>query len=295
MADRIADGVESERTVMAQTDGAAGAANVEDAVDTARDADATDVSDISGATHTGNAANAQPPQAAQTPQLPPTPQTAGANTAIEVIDGTIATVDVSKHPVASIPESDLSLADIERSRSRPLQWSVYGVLVLIALIAPYWLGRTLAVNRTAWLVKHLSLLNVQGVAFVSWTVTLLAFTGLGLMIVDVRKWLWRTVFVIGLAAEQFIAGLCLLRLNFWYSTYVVYGKSAGLANAANLGIIAAGFGLAVFAVLWVGLLVLVRKDSPLNVLTRSWASFIMFFVIELIALAIVLGALLNMF
>lgn len=274
MADRIADGVESERTVMAQTDDAA---NVEDA------------------THTGNAANAQPPQTAQPPQLPPTPQLVGDNTAIEIIDGAIATVDVSKHPVASIPESDLSLADIERSRSRPLQWSVYGVLVMIALIAPYWLGRTLAVNRTAWLVEHLSLLNVRGVAFVSWTVTLLAITGLGLMIVDVRKWLWRTVFVIGLAAEQFIAGLCLLRLNFWYSTYVVYGKSAGLANAANLGIIAAGFGLAVFAVLWVGLLVLVRKDSPLNVLTRSWASFIMFFVIELIALGIVLGALLNMF
>jgi hypothetical protein len=294
MADRIADGVESERTVMAQTDDADGAANVEDAVDAARDADATDISDISGATHTGNAANAQPPQAAQTQQLPP-PQPVGDNTAIEIIDGTIATVDVSKHPVASIPESDLSLADIERSRSRPLQWSVYGVLVLIALIAPYWLGRTFAVNRTAWLVEHLSLLNVRGVAFVSWTVTLLAITGLGLMIVDVRKWLWRTVFVIGLAAEQFIAGLCLLRLNFWYSTYVVYGKSAGLANAANLGIIAAGFGLAVFAVLWVGLLVLVRKDSPLNVLTRSWASFIMFFVIELIALGIVLGALLNMF
>ncbi|MCI1673533.1 MAG: hypothetical protein LKI34_04880 [Bifidobacterium tibiigranuli] len=276
MADRIADGVESERTVMAQTDGAAGAANVEDAVDTARDADTTNI-------------------AGTQQQLPPTPQPVGDNTAIEIIDGAIATVDVSKHPVASIPESDLSLADIERSRSRPLQWSVYGVLVLIALIAPYWLGRTLAVNRTAWLVEHLSLLNVRGVAFVSWTVTLLAITGLGLMIVDVRKWLWRTVFVIGLAAEQFIAGLCLLRFNFWYSTYVVYGKSAGLANAANLGIIAAGFGLAVFAVLWVGLLVLVRKDSPLNVLTRSWASFIMFFVIELIALGIVLGALLNMF
>jgi hypothetical protein len=288
MADRIADGVESERTVMAQTDDAAGAS---DAVDIARNADTTAAS---ADTHTGNAANAQTPQTAQ-PQVPPTPQPVGDNTAIEIIDGAIATVDVSKHPVASIPESDLSLADIERSRSRPLQWSVYGVLVLIALIAPYWLGRTFAVNRTAWLVEHLSLLNVRGVAFVSWTVTLLAVTGLGLMIVDVRKWLWRTVFVIGLAAEQFIAGLCLLRLNFWYSTYVVYGKSAGLANAANLGIIAAGFGLAVFAVLWVGLLVLVRKDSPLNVLTRSWASFIMFFVIELIALAIVLGALLNMF
>ena len=29
-----------------------------------------------------------------------------------------------------------------------------------------------------------------------------------------------------------------------------------------------------FAVLWVGLLVTIKKESPLNVLTRSWASFI---------------------
>ena len=80
----------------------------------------------------------------------------------------------------------------------------------------------------------------------------------------------RIVFVVGLAAEQFIAGLSLLKLNFWYSTYVVYGDSAQLPNAANLGIIAAGVGVAVYAVVWVGLLILIKKDSPLNVLTRSW-------------------------
>jgi hypothetical protein len=267
MADRIAGGVESERIAMAETGGA----------------------DAVGDANVAGAANTRPSQ------VPQAPQASTANTAIEIIDGAIATVDVSKHPVASIPESDLSLADIERSRSRPLQLGLYIAVILVALIAPYWLGRTLAANRTAWLVSHLNLLNAQGVAFVSWTVTLLAVTGLGLMIVDVHKWLWRTVFAVSLAAEQFIAGLCLLRFNFWYSTYVVYGESAGLANAANLGIIAAGFGVAVFAVLWVGLLVLVRKDSPLNVLTRSWASFILFFVIELIALAVVLGALLYMF
>lgn len=217
-----------------------------------------------------------------------------ANTATELIGDSIAIVDVSKHPVASIPESELSLADIERSRSRPLQRTIYIVIVLIALIGPYWLGRSFAANRTDWLVAHLNLFNAQGVAFVSWTVTLMTLAALGLMVVDVHKWLWRTVFAISLAAEQFIAGLCLLKFNFWYSTYVVYGESAGLANAANLGIIGAVFAVAAFAVLWVGLLVLIRKDSPLNVLTRSWASFILFFVIESIALAIVLGALLTM-
>ena len=86
----------------------------------------------------------------------------------------------------------------------------------------------------------------------------------------------------------------MLKLNFWYSTYVVYGDSARLPNAANLGIIAAGVGVAVYAVVWVGLLILIKKDSPLNVLTRSWASFILFFAIETAALLIVLfGGLLT--
>ena len=55
------------------------------------------------------------------------------------------------------------------------------------------------------------------------------------------------MFVLGLAGEQFIAGLSMLNLNFWYSTYVVYGKQAGLANAANLGIMGAAIGIAVYA------------------------------------------------
>lgn len=101
--------------------------------------------------------------------------------------------------------------------------------------------------------------------------------------------------MIGLAAEQLIAGLCILKIDFWYATYVVYGESSALTNAANLGIIPVGIGVAVFAVLWVGLLVTIKKESPLNVLTRSWASFILFFVIETIALLVVMfGGLLTL-
>ncbi|RFT25356.1 teichoic acid transporter, partial [Gardnerella vaginalis] len=64
--------------------------------------------------------------------------------------------------------------------------------------------------------------------------------------------------------------------------------AAGLANAANLGIISAGFGVAVYAVLFVGLLVIVPKTSRLNVLTCSWASFIMFYTIEVLAILVVI-------
>lgn len=39
---------------------------------------------------------------------------------------------------------------------------------------------------------------------------------------------------------------------------------------------------------------IIRKTSPLNVLTKSWASFILYFVIETIALLVVLfGGLLT--
>ena len=213
------------------------------------------------------------------------------NEATELVGDHVETVDVSKHPDPSIPVTDLSLADIERRQSHPVPWAVFIVAVLAAIIAP---TPSVAVGHTQWLITHLNLFTPRGVAFVSWTVTLTTFTGLGLAVVESRNWLCRIVFVVGLAAEQFIAGLSLLKLNFWYSTYVVYGDSAQLPNAANLGIIAAGVGVAVYAVVWVGLLILIKKDSPLNVLTRSWASFILFFAIETASLLIVLfGGLLT--
>ena len=177
------------------------------------------------------------------------------NKATEVVDGVVETVDVSKHPTASIEPSDLSLADIERRKSHPVRWILFMALVLLAMIAPYWWGRDIAVRDASWMVANLNFLDPKGVALISWTVTIVALTGLGLMVADAKKWLWGGIFVIGLAAEQFVAGMCLLSFNFWNATYVMYGEAAGLANAANLGIIAAGFGVAVYAVLWVGLLV----------------------------------------
>ncbi len=210
------------------------------------------------------------------------------NKATEVVGGVVETVDVSKHPTASIEQSDLSLADIERRKSHPVRWVLFMALALVAMIAPYWLGRVVAVRDATWMVENLGFLDPKGVALISWTVTVAALTGLGLMVADTKKWLWGGVFVVGLAAEQFIAGMCLLSFNFWNATYVMYGGASGLANAANLGILAAGFGVAVYAVLWVGLLVCIRKESKLNVLTRSWASFLLFFIIEVAALSIVM-------
>ena len=216
------------------------------------------------------------------------------NEAVEIVGGKIETVEVSKHPVPSIPETDLSLADIERKRSHPMRWLVIVLVVLVAIIVPYWLGRSLAVNDTDAVIGMLSGVSSQGIALIGWTVTVVAYVGLAMAVVVSPSWPWLIVFAVGLAAEQFVAGLSLLNLDFWYKTYVVYGDQANLADAANIGILAAAVGIAVSAVVFVGLLVAIRKDSPLNVLTKSWASFILYFAIEAVALFVVLfGGLLT--
>ena len=60
---------------------------------------------------------------------------AKSNKAAEAVDGAVETVDVSKHPTASIERSDLSLADIERRESHPGRWVLFIVLVLAAMAA----------------------------------------------------------------------------------------------------------------------------------------------------------------
>ncbi len=195
---------------------------------------------------------------------------------------------VSKHPEATIPESDVSLADIERSQSHPVRWTVGCVLALAALVLPYWAGRTLAVRHTSQVVHAVERIDPRGIALVAWAVTLFAFVSLAMMIVDRRKIPWFTSFIVFLSAEQFVSGVSLLKFDFWHSTYVMYGDSARIANAANLGIIAAALALAAFAVVWVGLLVIIKKDSPLNVLTHVWTSLVLWFVFEVVALLIVM-------
>lgn len=189
---------------------------------------------------------------------------------------------------SDLPETELSIADFSRKHANPKRWWIYLGILLLAIVLPYWVGRTLAVQYTSWVVSHCAGLSAQGVVFISWVITVAAFTSLAMALIESSSWVWRFIFVVFLAFEQLIAGLCMLSMSFWYSTYVVYGHASGLANAANLGIISAGFAVAVFAVLFVGLLVIIPKKSRLNVLTRSWASFIMFYAVEVLAIIVVI-------
>lgn len=206
------------------------------------------------------------------------------NQAIEIIAGKVEEVPVSKHPVSTIPETDVSWADFQRKRFNPWAWGAYVVLILLAIVVPYWAGRRLALHHTARVLRMLQPFTAQGVTFISWMVAMAMFAFLGLAIVVSKYWLFRVLFALGLAFEQLIAGMCVLKLNFWYSTRVLYGDASALPNAANLGILAAVLGVGVFAVVFVGLLVVIRRDSPLNVLTHSWAAFLLFFAIEAIAI-----------
>lgn len=194
----------------------------------------------------------------------------------------------SEYLNSDLPETDLSIADFSRKHANPKRWWIYFGALLVAIVVPYWIGRTLSVDYTAWVIAHFAGLSAQGVVFLSWVITVAAFTSLAMALIESSRWLWRFVFVVFLALEQLIAGLCMLSTSFWYSTYVVYGSASGLANAANLGIISAGIAVAVFAFLFVGLLVTIPKKSKLNVLTRSWASFIMFYTVEVLAILVVL-------
>ncbi|KFI68265.1 hypothetical protein BMAGN_0216 [Bifidobacterium magnum] len=197
-------------------------------------------------------------------------------------------IEVSKHPEASIPVTDMSLADIKRRRSHPAMWIVLMVLVLAAVIGPYWYGRHCAVAYTQQLISLFSMVQPRAVAMLSWDATVLGFIGLGMTVLDRHKIPWFVLFLCGLVTEQFMAGISMLKFHFWGSTYVMYGQASNVPDAANLGIIAAVMGLAVFAVLWIGLLIAVKKNSPLNVLARTWVSFLFYMIIEVAALCVVL-------
>ena len=92
------------------------------------------------------------------------------NEATEIVGSKVETVEVSKHPEASIPETDLSWADIERRRSHPVRWAVTILAVLAAIIAPYWLGRSFAVNNTA-MSSAIDFLPSSRILLMSWATT----------------------------------------------------------------------------------------------------------------------------
>lgn len=185
----------------------------------------------------------------------------------------------------------LSLADKERRATHPALVIAWIVAVLAAATVPYWFGRQLAIMVTAQAVGILTRLSMQGLALIAWIVVTAVFVAVDVAIVARTKLRRRIAGVIAFilfAAEQFLAGIGLLKMNFWYSTYAVYGRFCGYANAVNLGIIASAVGFFVFAITFVVVMLIAKKGSRLTKLLSGTSSFAVFIFVEFAALSIVL-------
>ncbi len=226
--------------------------------------------------------HAQPLQRAQPAQSARTDAADASGSEKPAELSTSETTDMSEDDI----ESRLSYADIQRRHSRPHVLGILVVVALVVLVVPYGIGRSLALNHTAQMTSLLGGFEPQGIALASWGVTTFMFVMLYMAFLDSATALWTTLFMVLLACEQFIAGFAMLKTRFWFTTYAVFGSASSCANAADVGIVTSVLGLGAFAVIYVLTLVLVRKDSPLNALTRDWVAMIVYFAIEVIAFAI---------
>lgn len=184
--------------------------------------------------------------------------------------------------------ADLSMAERQRRAAKPLKWAAYIGVLMVAIVVPYGIGRTIGLRQTDMLLGVLQRFDPRGIALIAWLSVVVTLGSIGMVIGRPHRRRWRFIAIAAFAVEQFIGGFALLKTNFWYSTYVVYRERAYLANAANLGILAGAVGFAVYAVLFVAILVLIRKDSPLNVLTKGVWVVAVFAVIEVLAILVVL-------
>lgn len=189
-----------------------------------------------------------------------------------------------------------SLATQRRQKRHPLRLAIWTVVFLVAVLVPYALGRWIAIYRTKRLVNVLAHLTPRGLALLGWmNVTLL---GIAVVVAIISRKYRRPAIIATLVlfvCEQFVAGIALLKWNFWNSTYVVFHSKAIYANAINLGILSSIVAVFVFCIVYIVLLVFIRPGSSADFLTTAPAALSEYLVIELGALLVVLfGGLLTM-
>jgi hypothetical protein len=203
---------------------------------------------------------------------------------------TISSEDESHDALESLRTShnEISLAEQKRNAFHPTPWIVSIVLAILAMIVPYWLGRDLALNHTEGIVRILENVDPRGLALISWITVVLTFAFVGLAVAGWHRRISGICALVAFAVEQFLGGFSLLKGDFWYSTYVVFHDHAIYANAVNVGIISAVVGFVVFAVVFVAILILIKRTSPLNVLTKAGSALSCYLIIELAALFVVL-------
>lgn len=189
-----------------------------------------------------------------------------------------------------------SLASARKRQRHPVRLGAWIVFFLLAALIPYALGRWIAVSHTSDLLAVFVHFTPRGLALLGWmNVTALWITLVVAIISHKHRWMGIVLTLILFIIEQFVAGLTLLKWNFWNSTFVVFHQQALYPNAMNLGILASVVAALVFCIVYVILLVFIRPGSSADFLTHLPAAISEYLLFELAAILIVLlGGLLTM-
>lgn len=184
--------------------------------------------------------------------------------------------------VATTTDEQISIADAQKKHRRSLWNYVFvSIVVLLLVTVPYGVGRHQAIYNTSQVIYVLSNFAPRGWALLSWSVMVIVITSFSLAVIESAWWTWGTVSAVFFAIQQYLSGIALFRPNYWWGTKVIFGSSDVYANGINAGIQCAVWALGVFAVTYFIALIFIPKKSKLNVLTRSWVAFIVFFIVEI--------------
>ncbi|MFD0704331.1 hypothetical protein ACFQY8_00995 [Alloscardovia venturai] len=189
--------------------------------------------------------------------------------------------------IATSTDKRISIADAQRAKkTKPWVIALVTLLGILVVTVPYGLGRNTALRYTGWTIWFLSHAQPQGWALVSWSVTVVAMLAFALAIIETAWSTWGIVAYVAFGVEQYLSGLALFKPNYWWGAKVIFGSSDIYANGISAGIMCSAIALGVFAAIYFVTLIFIKKSSPLNVLTRSWAAFILFFIVEIGALVV---------
>lgn len=184
----------------------------------------------------------------------------------------------------SSAQGGISIADVQRRRTHPVRTTIILLVALAVITIPFGVGRHFAFVHTKEVISFMTPITPSALVVLTWSITILCMLSLVQAVIESSWRLWGSIFLTFLALEQFISGVTLLGPQYWYGTAIVFGKDSVYPNACNAGILSAALCLGIFAAVYVLSLVLIKKDSKLNILTRSWSALFIFFIVEVIGL-----------
>ena len=187
----------------------------------------------------------------------------------------------------SFSPDPISLPEKASGRHTKLKVISTIVLLLVVTILPYWIGRRMAIMRTALLIEFFKQISPMGWALIGWLIVTTIINCMGGAQIFKKK-IWGLLSALILyCVVQFLSGSSLLKSNFWYATYVVYKRYSLFPNALNVGIITGVLGMFIFAIVFMVLLIFAKKNSRFSLLLKGWSACACFLVCELVLICLV--------